>query len=581
MIDAARRYLGIAHGAEAVTAHRAVLDLASAVARRRNDPRWRLLGIALPAPTPGLQCVSLEEWAGAEGLGDWSASELQALYEEKFGSPDAGARRRQARDARLWERRLALLHELEATAAERPMPADLLSGWLEPVRAHEFLKRGVATLGELQALIARGGRWWAGLRACGPVKAARLQRQVEQLLGPASQTLPVPGWELQPARAAALSGAHGANRWSGGRAAIEALDDRAAVQTWIAARSGSDLTARAYEREAERFILWTLLARNKALSDATAEDCRAYMDFLANLPAEWISRRRVARLAPGWAPFSGALSVASQRQAIGIVHSLFEWLVDARYLASNPWVLVRRRIGDAMTEGGDVIEASRAFTPAAWSALFVQLDAEPDAATAARTRWLLVFTEATGLRASELLRATRGDFGRRSTAKGAWWIRVHGKGARNRSVPVPSAAMRATKAYFAARGLNFDEALPEVPLLTSTSAPGAPLSYPALHESFKRFVRRAVRNTVLPLAEKIHAEAASSHWLRHTHATCAAEAGVPPDVLQANLGQSDPRTTAGYYKAQLDRRWTEMERVYGHDESHASPKPMEPARSNA
>jgi site-specific recombinase XerD len=96
------------------------------------------------------------------------------------------------------------------------------------------------------------------------------------------------------------------------------------MRAWIAARAGSPLTAKAYEREAERFILWIVLERNKALSEAGAEDCRAYMDFLKEVPVAWISRRHVPRLAPGWTPFSGQLSVGSQQQAIVIVNGLFQ-----------------------------------------------------------------------------------------------------------------------------------------------------------------------------------------------------------------------------------------------------------------
>jgi hypothetical protein len=49
-------------------------------------------------------------------------------------------------------------------------------------------------------------------------------------------------------------------------------------------------------------LLWCVLERGRVLSDASAEDGRAYMDFLAAVPEAWISRRKVARLAPGWAP---------------------------------------------------------------------------------------------------------------------------------------------------------------------------------------------------------------------------------------------------------------------------------------
>ena len=129
-------------------------------------------------------------------------------------------------------------------------------------------------------------------------------------------------------------------------------------------------------------------------------------------------------------------------------------------------------------------------------------------------------------------------------------------------MPVPAAGLEATKAYFEARGLDFEAAAPETPLLGSLVEPMAPLGYSALHETFTRFVRRAVKASDLPLEERRRAEQASAHWLRHTHATRAAERQVPPDVLQENLGQSDPRTTARYYRAQMQRRHKEMERAF-------------------
>ena len=109
-----------------------------------------------------------------------------------------------------------------------------------------------------------------------------------------------------------------------GGGGIDANDDRSAIRAWIAARAGSPNTAKQYEREAERFLLWCVIERQRALSDVTAEDCRAYMDFLAAIPDSWISRRRVARLAPGWAPFRGQLTVLSRQLAIDIVHALFD-----------------------------------------------------------------------------------------------------------------------------------------------------------------------------------------------------------------------------------------------------------------
>lgn len=57
----------------------------------------------------------------------------------------------------------------------------------------------------------------------------------------------------------------------------------------------------------------------------------------------------------------------------------------------------------------------------------------------------------------------------------------------------------------------------------------------------------------------------AAHWLRHTHATRAAERGAPADALQENFGQSDPRTTGRYYRAQIQRRAQLMEGAFSGD----------------
>lgn len=551
--DAAKRYLGIEHGAESTGAHRLVVERVRAVARRRGDPRWRLIGMeiresaASPAPAP-----ALDEWAEAEGLTDWSQVELQGMYAERFGVVDPDVRRRQLRNARLRGQRLQLLRDLEAVAAEQAKVSDRIDGWFPAQLAQTLGDRGIITLGDLRQKIACGGRWWRDLPAFGPIKAERLARHVSVLLGsPSSQ------WSLLVVNAefAALSGRHGGNRVASDSACIDATDDRAAVQAWIGSRAGSPYTAKQYEREAERFILFCILVRRKALADASAEDCRAYMDFLTNIPATWISRDKAQRLKAGWTPFRGQLSTASQNLAITALHSLFSWLVDARYLAHNPWALVNRKLGDNPDVFNEI--TSRAFTPQAWAVLLSHLDDAPPSAASHRLRWLLAFVECTGLRAAELLYARREHF---VLTSGGWLLQVRGKGRRNRVVPLPARAVEATVQYFAHRGLDFYDAPANAPLLASVADGMTSIGYAALHETFTRFVRRAL--AAAPDSTKKEAIRASAHWLRHTHATRAAERNVPPDVLQENLGQSDPRTTARYYRAQLQRRQKEISRAF-------------------
>ena len=42
---------------------------------------------------------------------------------------------------------------------------------------------------------------------------------------------------------------------------------------------------------------------------------------------------------------------------------------------------------------------------------------------------------------------------------------------------------------------------------------------------------------------------------------------MPADILQENLGQGDPRTTARYFRAQIERRQGAMEKVFGEQAS--------------
>ena len=475
------------------------------------------------------------------------------LYAERFGVADPREHRRQLRNAGLVEKRLALLRDLEVAAAVPAVLTDHIDGWFAPAVAGPLAAIGLTTLGDLERQVGQGGRWWRVIPGWGPGKAARVVEQLAGLLGAATtRRWPAPVAAAEPGR---LSGRDGANR-APDRPRIDAEHDRAAIAAWISARAGSPATALVYEREAERFLLWCLVERQRALSDATAEDCRAYMDFVKEVPDHWTSKRRVARLAPGWAPFRNSLSVASQGVMLAALHSLFAWLVDARYLQSNPWALVNRRLGDDPNAHPEDV-TSRAFTPAAWAALRAELAADPASLTNIRLGWICTFVEATGLRASELVSRTRKHLVRRGAG---WWLQVHGKGSKNRLVPVPSVAMEATSAYFRSRGLAFDTAAPDTPLLGSLLDPAAAVSYPALAETFGRFARRAAKR--LPESERRQAKRASTHWLRHTHATRAAEREVPLDVLQANLGQSDPRTTARYYQAQFERRADEMERAF-------------------
>jgi hypothetical protein len=178
--DCARRYLGVEHDHQAKAAHQQASDAVRAVARRRGESAWRLIGLRLHAglpESPGAGRPALEDFAAECGLDGFSQAEVLELYEEAWP-----ADRRAARGQRLRERQLALLRRLERLAAETPLASDLISGWFDDATADKLVAAGMVSLGELGQRIAASGRWYRMLPAIGKAKAQRMAHHLVTLL---------------------------------------------------------------------------------------------------------------------------------------------------------------------------------------------------------------------------------------------------------------------------------------------------------------------------------------------------------------------------------------------------------------
>ncbi|UDF37878.1 UNVERIFIED_ORG: hypothetical protein LHJ69_23890 (plasmid) [Shinella sp. XGS7] len=224
--DAARRYLGMAHGHELVTLHRQLVDQLRALARRAGDSRWRLIGIDLgawsstehegvdsAAPRPALY-----DWAEAEGLGDWREDELIEMYEQRFPAEDPREVRKARRNSRLRERQLEVLAELSKLAAQPAQASDRIDAWFDPTTAERLMRAGCLLLQDLVQRMADRKTWWRGIQSVGCAKAARIEAHLRALL-PRAKTAPgfVRGPDtgepmLLPHSAHALDGAQGSNR---------------------------------------------------------------------------------------------------------------------------------------------------------------------------------------------------------------------------------------------------------------------------------------------------------------------------------------------------------------------------------
>jgi len=576
LAECARRYLGVAHGHEALTAHQEAVDAVRAVARRRAEPAWRLVGLRIQAADAGAGArPALDEFAAAHALEGFGEAEVLALYEEAWPLERKAARRQ-----RLRQRQLELLRRLEGLAAETPQASDLVSGWFEEATAQRLITAGLLTLGSLASHIAAGGVWWRQLPAIGVAKAGRIARHLATLLP--SQAAPLkPLFTLANASDPfGLPGALGALPMPSGSAAsqgpvqhagrldappslLQASSDREAVQSWIQARAGSPATVKVYQREAARLLLWLQYERQGAtLARMQVDDCSAFMAFLENIPPAWISRARAAPGTPGWAPFRGPLSHGSCRQAATIVASLFAWLHAAQFISANPWLLVSAKGGD---DPARKVLDSKALSEAAMAEVLRFIDGQTPSASTARIRFILLFVEAVGLRSAELLAATVGDLRLVPEGGGSWVMQVRGKGAKHRIAAVPAQALHALEQYLVARGLgSIQSAPPEAPLLASTQDPLAPVGYQALYEHVKGWLTKAVRASSLPASEREQLAGATTHWLRHTFGTRAIAREVPLDVIQAQMGHASIQTTTAIYgRAPLRRRVDALGKAFG------------------
>jgi len=564
---------------------------------RRGEARLLRLHLAVERPQKASTVPSLEDFrVERDPDGFYREEELIQLYLETF--PEARDKRARHRQ-RLIERQLAALVWIEQLLVTDPVPADLVSAWFDRPVADRLILAGIPTIGALMERIRdRGYRWWVTVPKLGEKGAARI---VAWLRGYESSLGALPGHALAPIRTQpapkliqtrcretgivpieafvapeVLAGRSGSNRHHL-QPRIEAADDHHAILSWLATKSGSPNTERAYRKEAERLLLWAIIERGKALSDLSVEDCAAYRDWLSMLgrasveqwtfrlaPDEWIGKRNTPRFNPNWRPFDGPLSATSVRQALTILSSLFEWLVRVQYCAFNPWDAVGKKLAprDDMPED---IELTRVFSKAQWQYLNEYLACLPDDPSAHRLRFVLPFAYATGLRLSELVDAKIGrlyTMPLRDSLGVRWMLKVRGKGSKWRAVPLASRLVEKLRDYLKQRGLDSDPLAnpPDTPLISRLGS-NTPVTGSALHKALRALFHQAAESLASSGMDQ-DAKAlrqATTHWLRHTCGAHLASSGVPVNLVQKLLGHVSLTTTSIYTETDDERLWAEIE----------------------
>ena len=574
----------------------------------------------------------LEDFAREHGLEDFSQAEQLDAFEAEHGS----AGQRLGRRGRLIVRQLEALGWLERLVAQPPRAGDAVGAWLAPGLAERLEAAGIVTLAQLAERVnGVGRRWSTSIKAIGAAKAGRIvewlrdheatiglsvgthvalarralhAHELDRVVASASDIRPLEKFVV-PAQ---LDGTRGAYRRPQAQCLLAATNDYEAILAWLRSKQGLtpeqtvearkrrrsrdsgtsgpldwlqalSHTQRAYRKEAERFLLWAVLARGRALSSMTAEDCAGYREFLADpQPAlRWCAQRNRERWSPLWRPFEGPLSPRAQAHAVTILGNLYAFLVDHNYLMGNPWAGVK-----VPRSAAPRVNAGRSFTRAQWRFTLQQVETLKDSSVNQRLALALDLLYATGLRLSEAVAAKVDDLQKvdyppdREDAEPleGWLLTVVGKGMRQREVPVPGDLVERLGAYLASRGLDADveaavnrgasllgkaaDLAERAPQLAGDRLdPKAGIAANTLYDQVKRFFAdcAAVLRGQGDARGAERFDKASTHWLRHTHASHSIAAGTPVEIAQQNLGHASLATTTVYVTSEKKRRLKAMQ----------------------
>ncbi len=466
------------------------------------------------------------------------------------------------------------IEELRTSQARAPLMGDAVGAWLSARTATALEAAGVKTLAGVAVRMARRRQWWTGVAGLGLAGARRVEAFFgdhpeltvrSQTVVPAVVASGVVPWEsLQ--LPGALDGSSGQFRAPLANCTLSARNDYAAVSAWID-RQESPATRRAYTKEAERLILWAVVERGKPMSSLTAEDATAYRAFLRQPSprTRWVGSPR-PRSSIEWRPFAGALAANSIKYTVTVLGAMYRWLVEQGYVLSNPFAGMKVR---GASRSGP-LDAQRVFAQGEWSLIRVVADGLEwsygwTKEAAQRLRFLIDFSYATGLRASELTGAVLGNV--ETTSRNENWLHLVGKGAKEGKVSLPPLARAALDQYLIQRGLPVSPTKwdPSTPLLARLGEDaGLALTPNRLWSIVHRFFETAagiLENQNPALAEKLRR--ASPHWMRHTHATHALERGAELTTVRDNLRHASISTTSTYLHSDDAKREREMAVAFG------------------
>lgn len=345
-------------------------------------------------------------------------------------------------------------------------------------------------------------------------------------------------------------------------ALIDAKNDAEAITSFLNEYKDSKETLRSYSKEIERLLLWCIHLGRVNISSLRRDHLVDYCDFMKDPQPfdQWCGPQVGRQLKQGgynpkWRPFVSGLSDNTVDRALTIIDSFFNYLVKSNYLSGNPLAVDRRRrqrhqiapeIVDRYLEIDEIQE------------VLIALEEQPAKTSVQRfnllrARYIILLLFYTGMRISEAAEHCMSHFTQR---EGNWFLRVVGKGQKQRDIPVPDELLDVLAEFRLAVGLTspqpeFNEATPLIPMKN--------LVRPISNRRIDQILRWAFECGACRFGDKHPHKAsklrrASAHWLRHSYVTSLLDTGAPLKVAQENAGHSDVSTTMHYrHVAQTDR----------------------------
>jgi site-specific recombinase XerD len=261
--------------------------------------------------------------------------------------------------------------------------------------------------------------------------------------------------------------------------------------------------------------------------NAYGRDLRQFQQFLSPMqervpPPASISRQQVMQFAVGLSH----LAPLSVRRKLWVLSSFFGFLQDMGYVTGNPakrlpLPKLRQQVPVTLTEE----EAQRLLQ-------------------AAQRSWhkcLVVLLLSTGMRRSEVAQISLEDLDLENRQ-----LLVHGKGAKERVVPLADQAVAAIQEYVPQRKKTESHRL-------FVSQFGKPINGRAISRMLQRTLQKA----------GLSGRGITPHKLRHTFATHLIRSGADVRTVQELLGHADIGTTARYLHSDVRTKLAAVEKLDG------------------